>query len=335
VVIFPPPHFIHPSSNADKNPTRKDNLIPHANPKTFRLLILFLAALTLAHPTQVRADDDGDDDDKTPTEGKYFFGLLDHRSMLNREFFIDSFIGPQLDPGTEFEFDYLHGEKRGVRNDEVDAEFEYNPVGQLTIAGEFGWDSQHGATPLAGVENDIDDRASESGLEDVDLAIYHPVFQYVSKDGNFDYTAEVRIDLGIPTRGSPESRDVIITPYLGHLLRLGDHISIEAWTGTKLPIAPHPADEFTYGACLAYVFPRHSLPLPFTDRIAPQIEIDGLSPMSRATKESLFAVAGFDLSLNKSGNMQPHLALGYEFPIDQGARDQLHWAVLAQLVFDF
>ena len=100
----------------------------------------------------------------------------------------------------------------------------------------------------------------------------------MSKDGNFDYTAEVRVDVGIPTRGSPESQDVIITPYLGHLLRLGDHISIEAWTGTKLPIAPHPADEFTYGACLAYVFPHHSLPIPFTDRIAPQIEIDGLSP---------------------------------------------------------
>ena len=57
--------------------------------------------------------------------------------------------------------------------------------------------------------------------------------------------------------------------------------------------------------------------------------------MSRATRESLFAVAGFDLSLKKAGPMQPHIAIGYEFPIDQGARDQLHWAILAQLVFDF
>ena len=83
--------------------------------KALWLLILFLTALTIAHPTLVRADDD--DDDKTPNEGKYILGILDHRSMLNREFFIDSFIGPQLDPGTEFEFDYLHGEKRGVRKD--------------------------------------------------------------------------------------------------------------------------------------------------------------------------------------------------------------------------
>jgi hypothetical protein len=309
---------------------RLNRFLPHMS--IHKIVWTFALAVIALTTTIGRADDD---DDKAPTEGRYFFDLLDYRSHYNKDFFVDSFLGPQLDGGSEFEFDYLHGEKRGVREDEVDAEAEWNFSGQWTMVAELGWSSEHEAAPLAGVETEAAGPERHSGLENLDLAVFHPIFQYVSPDGRFDYTAEARVDVGVPTRGSSESQDVVLKPYFGQLLRLGEHISLEAWTGTGLVIAPHPPDEFLYGACLAYVFPHHSLPIPGTDRVAPQIEIDGQTPMTSRAKESLFGVAGFDLSLQKTGKIQPHIAIGYEFPIDQGARDQLHWAILVQLEFDF
>jgi hypothetical protein len=297
-----------------------------------RKLVWILAMLAVAlKPATGLADDD----DQAPAEGRYFFDLLDHRSSFGKDFFIDSFLGPTLDSGTEIELDYLHGEKRGLHDDEVDTEVEWNPIGQLTIAGEFGWDSEHEQTPHAGLEGDNIDRGGEAGLEDVDIAVYHPIFQYVSKNGQVDYTAVVRVDVGIPTRGSPSSQDVLVTPFLGHMLRLGDHISLEAWTGPQITIAPHAANVLIYGACLGYVFPHKQFPVPMIDRLTPQIELDGQMPMSSAARESLFGVAGFDLGFRRVGEMQPHVALGYEFPIDQGARDQLRWGISLQIVFDF
>jgi len=222
-----------------------------------RKLVWILALLAVAlKPATGLADDD----DQAPAEGRYFFDLLDHRSSFGKDFFIDSFLGPTLDSGTEIELDYLHGEKRGLHDDEVDTEVEWNPIGQLTIAGEFGWDSEHEQTPHAGLEGDNIDRGGEAGLEDVDIAVYHPIFQYVSKNGQVDYTAVVRVDVGIPTRGSPSSQDVLVTPFLGHMLRLGDHISLEAWTGPQITIAPHAANVLIYGACLGYVFPHKQFP---------------------------------------------------------------------------
>jgi hypothetical protein len=276
-----------------------------------------------------------DDDDHAPTDGRYFFDLLDHRSSYSKDFFYESFLGPQFDSGSEVELDYAHGEKPGVRNDGLDLEAEWNPIGQLTIVAELGWESEHGPSAPPGLGGDGLDQGSDSGLEDLDLAVYHPIFQYVSPNNQLDYTAVARVDVGIPTRGSPASQDVLVTPYLGHMLRIGDHVSLEGWTGTQITIAPHGADQFIYGACLAYVFPYNSSPIPFTDRLVPQIEIDGQTPMSSRTRESLFGVAGFDLSFKKVGPTTPHIAIGYEFPIDQGARDQLHWGILAQFVFDF
>jgi len=230
--------------------------------------------------------------------------------------------------------DYTHGEKHGVSDSEVDAGLQWNIIGQLSIAAEFGWDSEHQINSHGGDGDDVE-KENACGLENVDLAIYHPLFQYVSKDGLFDYTAVARLDAGIPTRTPVSGTDLQLTPYLGQLVRIGQHVSAEAWTGAQFTIAPDQTNQFVYGASLGYKLFHDQLPLLLTTQVIPILELDGQTPFSGNGENTLFGVAGVDFQLQSLGQLDPHVEIGYEFPIDQGARDQLHWGVLARVVLDF
>jgi len=298
---------------------------------------------TCAPAQAVLLDDDDDDERRAPVSlpaantesSRYCFDLLDHRSSYGDDFFPDPFIGPEFDSERQIELDYLHGEKRGVRDDEVDAGFQWNVLGQTTIAGEFGWDSEHEVNLHTGSGRNGDESHNSSGLENVDLAVYHPLFQYVSKGGVFDYTAAARLDLGIPTRTPVSGTDLQLTPFLGHMLRIGEHVSLEAWTGVQFTIAPHQTDQLIYGMSLGYQLFHEQLPVPFTEKLTPIFEIDGQSPLSSRGQDALFGVAGVDVNFSSLGVMDPHLELGYQFPLDEGARDELQWGVITELFIEF
>ena len=293
-------------------------------------------------------DDDDDDDDKLkpavtqtagtqgslPASSRYFGGLLDSRSCYGSDFFPDPFIGPEFDKDDELEADYSHGETHGMQDSEVDGEVEWNPVGELTVAGEFGWETDHQAGGQAG-DGDDAGVGNASGVEDVDVAAFHPIFEYVSANGAFDYTAVARVDAGFPTRTPVSTNDLQLTPYLGHLLRIGDHVSVEGWTGWQFTIAPHQPTQFIYGANFGYQISRDQLDLPFTDAVIPMFELDGQRALSGVAQDALFGVAGFDWSFPGIGDAQPKVGIGYEFPVDQGARDQLRWGVIVQFFLDF
>jgi hypothetical protein len=286
---------------------------------------------------------DDDDDDKKPSQatttsvesGRYFFGLLDHRSMYGRDFFPDSFLGPEFDAERQIDFNYLHGERRGMRDDELDGGFQWNVAGELTISAEAGWDSQRSALiPQAG-DGASEDTRGGTGAENVDLAVYHPIFQLVSDNGFLDYTAAARLDFGIPTRSHASGTDLQLAPYLGQLLRVGDHISLQAWTGSQITIAHDQANQFIYGLAAGYAIDHDDLPVPFVEKITPLLECDGQSPLKSGSQDVLFGVAGVNLSFNAIGEAQPQLQIGYQFPLDQGARDQDQWAILTQIFLEF
>jgi hypothetical protein len=277
-------------------------------------------------------DDDDDKSAKTtsiaPAVGgsRYFFDLLDGSSKYGKDFFPDVFLGPDFDADSQLELDYAHAEKRAVRSDEIDGEIQWNIIGQLTIAAEFGWESTSNG-------NDSDDAGS--GFENVDLSIQHPIFQYVSRDGIFDYSAVARLDASIPTRTPVSSTDVALTPYLGQLLRIGDHVSVQAWAGCQVAIGPDQFDQMIYGAQVGYQFLQSQLPVEMVDKITPILELDGTAPLSIRAPDALFGVAGVEISLESVGDVQPQFALGVELPIDEGARDQLRYGLLAQFFLQF
>jgi len=270
-----------------------------------------------------------------PASSRHCFGLLDNRSSYGKDFFPDPFIGPEFDSEQQVELDYLHDAKGGARDDEVNAGIQWNVVGQLTLAGEFGWDSQHEPGIENGPGGDPAEQEGGTGLEDLALAAYHPIFQYVSADGQFDYTAVARFDVGIPTRTRVSGKDVQLTPYLGQLIRLGDHVSVVAWTGSQFTIAPRQTDQFIYGATVGYQIPHEQLPLPLTEQVTPLFELDGQTPWSGNGQVALFGVAGLNIQFKSLRKMQPGVELGYQFPIDQGARVQLHWGMVTEFLLEF
>jgi hypothetical protein len=286
--------------------------------------------------------DDSDDVPKAATsptsnsaDSRYFFNLLDNRSSYGKDFFHDPFLGPELDSEQQIELDYAHGENAGVRDDELDAEFDWNIFGPLSVTGEFGWDSEKQSSFQGGDDGDDFEQGSAAGFENVDLAAYMPFFQFVGGDGEFDYTAVARLDVGIPTRTPVSGMDVQLTPYLGQLLRIGDHLSVEMWTGSQFTIAPDQTTQFIYGASLGYRIPHDQLPVPFTDRLTPIFELDGQAPFSNGGRDALFGVTGFEVGFKTLGEMQPQIEIGYQFPIDAGAKEQLRWGIIMQIKLEF
>jgi hypothetical protein len=157
----------------------------------------------------------------------------------------------------------------------------------------------------------------------------------VSPDGFFDYTAAARLDFGIPTHTPASGTDLQLTPYLGQLLRIGDHLSLEGWTGPQITIAPDQTNQFIYGVSCGYAIFHEALPIPFTEKLTPIAELDGQTPLKTDGQDALFGVVGSDISFQSVGAVQPHLEIGYEFPLDQGARNQMQWGILAQFFLEF
>jgi hypothetical protein len=277
------------------------------------------------HAGVVWADEDRDE--STQPAGRYFFGLLDSRSSFGKDFFPDPFLGPDFDAETQLEIDYLHAEKANIQADEVDAGFQWNVAGQLTVSADFGWDRESAG-----------DAGDPSGFENVDLGVYHPLFQYVSNDDFFDYTAVGRLDAGIPTRTAVSGKDLQLSPYLGQLLRIGRHFSVQAWTGAQFTLAPGPSndDAFAYGTLLGWRVGHNELPLPLIDSVTPLLELDGSRPFVAADgQDALSGIAGANFNFKSIGEAQPALNIGWQFPIDQGARSQFRWGVIAEFFLQF
>jgi hypothetical protein len=115
-------------------------------------------------------DDDDKDDHKpmltttaatNPESTRYFFGLLDSRSSYGNDFFHDPLIGPEFDSERQIEVDYAHTEASGLQGNEVDGGFQWNLIGELTVAAEFGYDWEHQINNHGG---DGDDTVNESSM---------------------------------------------------------------------------------------------------------------------------------------------------------------------------
>jgi hypothetical protein len=70
-------------------------------------------------------------------------------------------------------------------------------------------------------------------------------------------------------------------------------------------------------------------------RLTPILELDGQSPLSSQGQNASFGVAGIELTFARVGGLNPHLEIGYQFPLDQGARDELQWGIITELFLEF
>jgi hypothetical protein len=269
-----------------------------------------------------------------PNQNYGLFNLLDHRSRYGQFWFPEPLRAPEMDVDREFRVDWFHSEKKGLQSDEVRAEIEYN-FGLLTVEMEVPYVRDH--------ESGINDAGhaftqTEDGLSSIELAARYPIFQYVSPKEFFDYTLVAALEVAVPTH-TRVSHDTEIVPQLFQLMRFGEHVSLQTSVGYSALIGGNAGGTNTleYSAVVGYSFEQDDLKLPWINRVVPIFELTGERGLSGEDTgvNRLFGTAGLRLNLDSIGPAQPRLGIGYVFPIDQGARDEMRWGIITSVVFEF
>ena len=272
-----------------------------------------------------------------PSAGQRYgwFNLLDHRSIYGQSWFPEPLRGPETDVDRELRLDYFHGEAQDRQSDQLKAELEYN-VGLLTFELELPYerDSESFANPIT---HKIERDTSE-GIPAIEFSARHPIYQYVSNDNFFDYTLVGALEVAVPS-GSKIGKDTEFVPQLFQSIRLGDHFSIQTTAGLSMLVGPEEggSNAFEYNVVFGYNLEHDELPLPGVLRTIPIFELNGETGLNRGESgaNELFGTIGARFNLQAIGKAQPRIGVGYVFPIDQGARDELDWGIITSLVFEF
>jgi hypothetical protein len=254
------------------------------------------------------------------------FNWLDHRSEYGRGAFPEPFLvdDSDLEPG-EARLDWLHTAAGSRHNDEVKAEVE-QALGVVTFELEVPF------------EREVTPEGTSQGLGNIDLGARCPFYQFVSVNRLVDSTFGVAAEAGIPT-GSAVSQNAELVPKLFNDLKVGD-FTLQSVLGYSTLFGPAPdggLQTFEYGFTAGYTIPHRTLPLPAVQRLIPIFELVGETELNRGNpgQNSLLGNVGLRLDLKAIGRIQPRPGVGFVFPINDVAREDVHWGVITSLVFEF
>jgi hypothetical protein len=255
------------------------------------------------------------------------FGWLDKRSQYGQGAFPEPFIIDDTDLETnEARLDWQHTKIGAQHSEIVTGEIEkgFGPV-TLEIEVPYEWD--------------LADGIRTQGFDNIDLGIRTPVFQYVSANDFIDSTFGIAFEAGIPTN-STLSKNAELVPKIFNDLRLGDHFTIQSIFGYSMLLGPGDdggLQTFEYGFVFGYSIPHKELPLPDILQLIPMFELSGETGLDKGSRgdTTLEGNLAVRANLKPIGNIQPRIGVGYLFPINKGARQDLHWGIITSLVFEY
>jgi hypothetical protein len=256
-----------------------------------------------------------------------FLNWIDPRSAYNQEFFPEPLLVDDtgLEDG-EVELNYLHTKANDQHSDTVTGEVQKS-LGLLTFELSVPYER----------EADSDD--SSQGFGNINLEARYPLYQFVSPTGFFDTTLGVAMEAGIPVN-TMTSKNGELAPEIFNDLKIGEHCSIQTVLGYDTILGG--GDEgglqsFEYGFVFGYTISQRELQLPGIQQFTPLFELSGETGLNKdeAGQNSLLGSAGFRLDLKHFGDMYPSIGLGYLFPVDGGARKEVHWGIITSLELQF
>jgi hypothetical protein len=94
---------------------------------------------------------------------------------------------------------------------------------------------------------------------------------------------------------------------------------------------------FEYGFVFGYTFQHDELPIPGLQQFIPVAELSGETALSHEDRgeSNLTADIGFRANLKTIGRIQPRLGVAFVFPLNETARNDVHWGVVTSLVFEY
>jgi hypothetical protein len=263
---------------------------------------------------------------QTPDTSYGLFSWLDHRSEYGQGAFPEPFLvdDSDLEPA-EARMDWLHTAAGSQQHDEVKAEVE-KAFGLVTFELEVPFERE---TSPAG---------TSQGIGNIDLGVRCPFYQLVSVNRLVDSTLGVAAEAGIPT-GSTVSQNTELVPKMFNDLKVGN-FTLQSILGYSALFGPAPEDgleTFEYGFTAGYTIRHRIICLPAVQELIPVFELVGETKLNRGDpgRNSLLGNAGLRLNLKAIGQVQPRPGVGFVFPINDVAREDVHWGVITSLVFEF
>ncbi|MBV8970092.1 MAG: hypothetical protein JO331_13670 [Verrucomicrobia bacterium] len=284
----------------------------------------------LAFFTAVRSVTAGSDSQintVTQPDTRYgWFGLLDKRSLYGQGAFPEPFIVDDSDlEVNELRLDWQHNGRISDHSDVFSGEIEKG----------FGVVTAELRVPY---ESDLTGGVRTHGFDNIELGIRTPVFQYVSSNGMVDSTFGIGFEAGIPTN-SELSKNTELVPKVFNDLRLGDHFTLQSIVGYSALLGPGEQGgqrTLEYGFVFGYAITHQQLPIPDVLQLIPVFELSGETGLAGASKQtSLTGNAAIRVNLKSIGPIQPRLGVGYVFPMNNVARQDLHWGIVTSLVFEY
>ena len=256
------------------------------------------------------------------------FDSLDHRSSYGQGIFPEPFLVDDSDlEVNEARLDWLHTEANAQQSDVVTAEVEKG-FGNLTLEIEVPYERD-----AAAGEN------TERGVGNIDLGARYPLYEYVSANDFWDTTFGTAVEVGVPVN-SPVSKNTEFVPKVFNDLRVGEHFTLQSIFGYSTLFGGGDdggLQVFESGFDFGYTIPHSQLPIPGVQQFIPMFELVGETAMNHddSGQTSLIGNACFRVNLNSIGSVQPRLGLGFVFPMNNNAREDVHWGIVTSLVFEY
>jgi hypothetical protein len=299
------------------------------NPRTRNATPLLAALLALTAAATLRAGQpvvtSADMTATTPDTRYGLFGLLDHRSSYGEGVYPEPFlVDDSALEQNEFRLDWSHAKAGSSRTDIVRTEIEHG-IGNLTLELEIPY------------EVDRSPDGTVQGMNNINFGARYPVYQYVAPSGFFDTTFGVAIEAGIPTQSSL-SKNAELVPKIFNDLRIGSHVTLQSVLGYSMIYGPGDdggLNTFEYGFVFGYTIPHKELPIPGVEQLIPVFELSGEKELNHDVASSLVANVAVRVNLKTIGGIQPRLGVGYFFPLNDTARQDVHHGIYTSLVFEF
>jgi hypothetical protein len=273
-----------------------------------------------------------------PESSRYgLFNLLDSRSAYGQGVFPEPFLVDDSDgEENEAQLDWFHAEGPDQGSDVMTAEVEKG-FGPLTLELEVPYEIDHSLAIDPGTGLGTESRME--GFDNINPGARLPFYEFVSKNGFFDNTIGGAIEVGIPTN-SPVSKNTEVVPKIFDDLKLGDHFTVQTIEGYSQLFGggdDGSLETLEYGFVFGYSIEHEELPIPGVAQLIPVFELEGGTELNKDQPghTSLIGNAAFRLNMDSIGLVQPRLGLGYLFPINDGAREDLHWGIYTSLVFEY
>jgi hypothetical protein len=257
-----------------------------------------------------------------------FLNGLDHGSSYGQGIFPEPFLVDDSDlEVNEARLDWLHTEADAQQSDIVTAEVEKG-FGNLTLEIEVPYERDAAAG-----------ESTERGIGNIDLGARYPLYEYVSANNFWDTTFGTAVEVGVPVN-SPVSKNTEFVPKLFDDLRVGDYFTLQSIFGYSTLFGGGDdggLQVFESGFVFGYTIPHSQLPIPGVQQFIPMFELVGNTAMNHddSGQTSLLGNACFRVNLNSIGRVQPRLGLGFVFPMNNNAREDVYWGIVTSLVFEY